>query len=503
MKALFALMLLTAGLHAQTYEPPKFVDSDREAKTRTLMPEVDKLAHAYAKAHDYPGFAYGVIMDGKLIHVGYGGYLDLNKKTAVQADSLFRVASMTKSLTTMAILKLRDEGKLRLDDPVKDYIPEIGKANISEDAPVITVRDLMVHTAGFPYDDPWGDRNLDMTDSELEAVFEEGFSLSTPPGTAYEYSNLGYTMLGVIVQKVSGMKYQDYVTQNVLEPIGAEDFYWEFSDIKPERRAHGYKKIADQWVEQEILHDGALAPMAGLIASVESFSRYAQMHIDAYPARDGYDNGPVKRSTLREMHQPHRFMELITKYPFNERVSLPLSQSYGYGLIHQTDGEGRQFVGHSGGLPGFGSNWNFMPEYGLGVIFFTNATYADAQKINLQMLDFIVTKAELKPRVLPPSKELIQKRDELIKMFPQWNKGEKSGIFASNFFGDYNDKRLKKFSKELLKKSGKIVSVGDVEAENLLAGSFILYGEKGNLKIRIALNPENPALIQHYRIQEV
>ena len=128
---------------------------------------------------------------------------------------------MTKSFTAMAILKLRDEGKLSLDDPVAKHIPELAKLTYpTSDSPVLTIRHLLTHSEGFPEDNPWGDRQLAQSDETLRSWLRDGIPFSTSPGTAFQYSNYGFAILGQIVAKASRQPYADYVRDNILRPLG-------------------------------------------------------------------------------------------------------------------------------------------------------------------------------------------------------------------------------------------------------------------------------------------
>ncbi len=168
-----------------------------------------------------PGAAWGVIVDGQLAHVTAKGLRDVAAKAPVDADTVFRIASMTKSFTTISILKLRDEGKLSLDDPAERYVPEMaGLKYASSDAPKITIRHLLSHAEGFPEDNPWGDRQLADTDEQLSRMLRGGIPFSNAPGLVYEYSNLGFAILGRIVTNVSKVPYTEYVNANILEPLG-------------------------------------------------------------------------------------------------------------------------------------------------------------------------------------------------------------------------------------------------------------------------------------------
>ena len=160
-------------------------------------------------------------------------------------------------------------------------------------------------------------------------------------------------------------------------------------------------------------------------------------------------------------------------------------------------------VAHSGGLPGYGSNWRILPEYGIGVILFANVTYAPTSGVNLMVLDTIVRMAKLQPRTLPPSPILMQRRNELVKLMPDFATAKTSGIFAENFFLDYFTDSLKKDATTIFNTAGKLVKIGEVVPENQLRGYFILECENGNVQVNFTLTPQTPALIQEYHIKLV
>lgn len=501
-KKIFVCAALVPTLACSQGTIPIFADSGRLERIKNTLPLVDSMYQEYAKKNHFPGYAFGIMVDGQLVYVGKGGYADVEKKTPVTAHTMFRIASMTKSFTALAILKLRDEGKLKLDDPVRLYIPEIGQQKLTLDSPEITIRDLLTHSSGFPEDNPWGDRNLSKTNEELTTLIKKGISFSNATGVTYEYSNLGFALLGLIINKVAGIPYQEYITTNILQPLGMEDVAWEFTKVPVQQLAHGYQWDKDHWQEHTLLHDGSFGAMGGMITSVESFARYIALHQTAWPPRDDVETGPIKRASLREMHQPWRY------YAYNAHSKLDVQvcatiMAYGYGLRWLHDCHEREYIGHSGGLPGFGSNWVFLPDYGIGVVLLANTTYATAEAINLKVINTLIIKGHLKPWQLPPSAILQQKKDELLKYLPNWQNAQESGLFAANFFLDFSVDSLKKETQELFIKAGKIADIGAIIPENQLRGYFIMKGENADLKISFTLSPENPALIQSYHIQEI
>jgi CubicO group peptidase (beta-lactamase class C family) len=501
-KMVAAFGLLPFFIAAQMgYLPPSFKDSNREEKLRTAFPVVEKMVEKYAADNHFPGYSFGIVLDGKLVFTKSEGYTNLQSKTVATTGSMFRIASMSKSFTAMAIVKLRDEGKLNLEDAVSKYIPELKNQGLTQDAAPITIRDLLTHSAGFPEDNPWGDRQLEKTSQELIALIKKGIHFSTSTGLSYEYSNLGFTMLGYIIEKVSGKNYGDYIRENIWKPLNMEAS-WEFSSIADTKLAHGYRWINNSWTEEPLLHDGIYGAMGGMITSLESFSKYVSLHLDAWPPRNNIETGPVKRSSIREMHQPSRFIGLNANYKYPSGRACATSTAYGYGLSWLKDCTGRTSIAHSGGLPGFGSNWRILPEYGLGVILLANVTYAPTAVFNTMVIDTILRMGtvDLQPRILPASEALIHAQTKLKALLPSWKNAAASNLFAENFFDDYKIEALIKEASSIFEAAGAITKTGDMIPENELRGYYYIHAKNGTIKISFTLTPTNPTQIQEYHI---
>lgn len=474
------------------------------SKWKEAIRQTDQVFTDFAGKNNQPGFIYGIVANGKLVHMKTSGIANRESGQPVKPGSVFRIASMSKSFAGVAILQLRDQGKLQLDEPAQLYIPELSNIRYpTSDAPPITIRHLLTHAAGFPEDNPWGDRQLDISEDSMHAMFKRGISFSTSPGTAYEYSNMGFAMLGAIIKKVSGMPYQEYIQEFIWKPLGMYQTYWEYGAVPDSTLAIGYRWLNGGWEAQPMEHDGAYGIMGGILTTAEDFARYMNFMLSAWPARDGADNSPLQRSSLREMQQPWNFAGLNPNYKYPDGRVCPTAAGYGYGLRWSKDCEGRITVGHSGGLPGFGSNWTILPDYGIGIVSFINQTYAPATSLNIQSLDLIVKAADLKPRTIPPSPILLQRQEELTALLPDWKNAEQAPIFAENFFFDYQIDSLRKEAKAVFQAAGKIQRSSPVIAENNLRGTFTLHGEKANLNVYFTLSPEQPAKIQAYRIRLV
>jgi CubicO group peptidase (beta-lactamase class C family) len=488
----FSLLLIFTSGFSQT----------NTQKLQAAIPIIDQICKDYTTKHHLPSLVYGLVVDGKVLYANHLGLSQIPNQTAANGSTVYRIASMSKSFTAMAILQLRDAGKLRLDDPVHLYIPILKGQKYSKDSPEITIRHLLTHAAGFPEDNPWGDRQLAISDEQMLAMFKKGISFSNTAGVSYEYSNMGFAMLGYIIKKVSGQPYQKYITNKIFLPLGMKNTYWDYTQVPKTQLALGYRWIDDQWIEQPMLGDGAYGAMGGMLTTIDDFGKYLAFHLSA-SVSDAPESSVLKRSSLREMHQPWNFSALNIENKNAQGQLCPTVSAYGYGLRWVQDCHHITNIGHSGGLPGFGSNWKMLPEYGIGFISFANRTYAPASALNTQILDTLIALGHLKPRLFPVSEILKQRQKELIGLLPSWKNAEQSGIFAENFFLDYFPNSLRKEAEDIYTKAGKILKIRDMIAENSLRGTFVMEAENSDIEISFTLSPEKPALIQEYHIREV
>ncbi len=481
------------------YKAPAFESDNRVEKIASIAPQMHALIEEHAKEWNIPGVAYGIVVDNYMVVASATGLLDISKELPATTQSAFRIASMSKSFTAMAIMKLRDEGKLSLRDPVAKYIPEMnGLEYLTADSPVITIENLMTMTAGFPEDNPWGDRQLDESDQMLLNLVEEGISFSNPPSYTFEYSNTGYALLGNIISRVSEMPYQQYITEHILLPLGMKHTYWEYDKIPQEQLAIGYRWEDDQWKLEPMLHDGSYGAMGGLITSIDDFSKYVSFHLSAWPPRSDEDKGPVKRSTLREMHTPQIPYLNTQATDFNNNPCATVS-GYGYGLGIHTNCKGLKLVRHGGALPGFGSNYVFYPDYGIGIMAFGNLTYTapwPLKKIEKLLFETL----ELQPRKLPISDILKERQRQVEQLIQGWSPELEEELLAENFYLDKSREHRMAKAKEIFDIAGTVISTEEIEPYNQLRGSFKINTEKGIIDVFFTLTPEKEAKLQQLNL---
>ena len=491
---LFVMCL--AALPAHAVDAP--AEPDRAARITALLPGIDKLYSELAEKEHLPGLVYGVVVDGKLVHSRALGFANVEEKIAANGNTRFRIASMTKSFVALAALKLRDQGKLKLDDPVEKYLPEFRKVKLpTADSPPVTVRMLMTMTTGLPEDNPWGDRQMELGNRALEKFVGGGLSFSSAPGETFEYSNLGYVTLGKVVSKVSGMRFQDYITRQIFLPLGMNHTSWEYAKVPAAELALGYRWSAAGWEREPMLHDGDAAAMGGLITTADDFSRYIALHLSAWPARDDADNGPLRRASLREMQLPKVLAGMNSKTTTVDGAKPnPKVTFYGYGLNSTQDSLNVVTSGHSGGLPGFGSQYRFAPAHGVGVFAFSNLRYAPVYTPTAKVLNILIETGKLSPREVAPSPILLTRQQQVAQLLQHWDEKLGQEITADNFFLDRSRAEWMKEAGEQFGKIGKVVSVGQISAENRLRGSFPIVGEKGSLKVFFTLTPEREPKVQ-------
>jgi CubicO group peptidase (beta-lactamase class C family) len=488
-----------------TVPPPQFTDAQRKQKLAAAFPEIEKVFKTWMERPQAPpGAVLGVIIDGELAFIKTAGVREKTNNAPVTPETVFRIASMTKSFTAMAILKLRDEGKLTLEDPVSKYVPEL--ANLpypTTDSQVLNVRHLLTHSEGFPEDNPWGDRQLHQPDKTMREWMRTGIPFSTSPGTAFEYSNYGFAILGQIIAKASGRTYEDYVRDNILKPLGMNATTFEMSAVPRDHIALGYRREENTWKPEPILAHGSFGAMGGLWTTAPDLGRYVAFLMSAFPPRDEPDRGPVKRSSAREMQQVWR---ASTASAFRPTVDAALqigSGGYGYGLGVSNDCRYDFIVGHGGGLPGYGSLMRWLPEHGVGLIGMGNQTYQGFNGLFNDVTSALHRTGALQPRVVQPSQALLTAQSNVSQLIIKWDDSLANRIAADNLFLDVAaDVRANRW-KELAQQHGTCRPATSIKPENALRGEWRMMCDKGWLNVFITLAPTMPPKVQLISINPV
>jgi CubicO group peptidase (beta-lactamase class C family) len=474
------------------------LDPGNRAKVLGALPDVEKHFLTQFDKQNLPGLAVGVVLGGELVYGDGFGVRDMATKDAVDVDTVFRIASLTKSFTALAILKLRDQGRLSLDDAADRYVPELAAvAYPTRDSARITIRQLLTHSAGFPEDNPWGDRPLDVSEMAFARLVAKGLSFSSPPNTAFEYSNLGYTILGVIVSRASGVPYRAYVTREILRPLGMSATVFDEREVPRSRLALGYRRQDGRLVNEVNTPDGAYAAMGGLYSSVRDLARYAAFHLAAWPPRNDPEAGPVRRSSVREMHQlarPNRFV-----VGFEGSAAWGEAGGYGFGLWSFETCRFDHLVYHRGGLPGYGSALFLLPRQGVAIITLANSTYANPG--TGQALRILGASGGLPEPEASPAPALIAARDAVGRLMSRWDDAGARSAFDPSFFLGQPLHRLRAMLDALRSAHGSCRARQRIDAENGLRGSWRVRCDRGWIDVRVTLAPTVPARIQSVEVE--
>jgi CubicO group peptidase (beta-lactamase class C family) len=485
------------------YPSPRFTDPKRVSKLESAFPQVDQVFGEYAKARHIPGLVWGVVIDGRLAHVNSVGVRDRKANAPVTPDTVFRIASMTKSFTALAILKLRDEGKLSLEDPISKWIPEFARMELpTRDSPPIRIRHLLTHAAGLPEDNPWGDQQLGASNAELTAWLKKGLPFSTVPDTQYEYSNYGFGLLGRVVSRASGVEYDRYLTTQILQPLKMSATTLAPSEVPATRIAIGYRRRPDgSYLEEPPLPHGAFGAMGGLLTSANDLGRYVAFQLAAWPPRDDADPGPVARSSVREMNHLWRAANLMAG-THGGRLRAE-TRGYGFGLRVAADFRFEHIASHSGGLPGFGSHMAWLPEYGVGIFAMATLTYAGPAQPVSQAWDVFIKTGGLRKRELPAPAILTRMRDRIAKLWTSWSDADANEIAAMNLLLDAPASQRRDEIERLKAEVGQCSAPGPVRAENWLRGQFNMKCEKGTVGVFFSLAPTQPPGVQSLSFQRL
>ncbi len=454
-----------------------------------------------------PGVAYGVVRDGALIHSRGLGTTRIGEEGPPVADSVFRIASMTKSFTAATVLLLRDEGRLRLDDPVGQHVPEL--ANLhgpTTDSPTITIRHLLTMTAGFPTDDPWGDRQQGLYLDRFAELLQEGIAFAWAPGVRFEYSNLGYGILGRVISNVAGQEYREVVRDRFLEPLGMDSTTYLEAEVPEGRLVHGYIWRDDAFVDEPLDPYGALASMGGVFTTVRDLSTWVGEFTDAFPPRDDPEIGhPLSRASRREMQQPHR--------PFGPSVSHVSADAapelggggYGFGLVALDHLRWGRILTHSGGYPGFGSDMRWHPASGYGVIVLANGRYAPSTVLARQLFNGLLESGVATPRRIRPAAPTEAARSAVEALLESWDEAAAASLFAMNVDLDLPMAKRREAIERLRGIHGRLRPDPDepAESQSPFDVTWWMRGERGRVKAEIQLSPEKEPLVQTLNLTSV
>lgn len=462
------------------------------------LAEIDRTMETYGLDAHIPGMVWGIVQDGRLIHVKAAGIQDIESKRPVGADTLFRIASMTKAFTALSILKLRDDGKVSLDAPVETYVPELRDWKYpTSDAPKIRVRDLLTHTAGFVTDDPWGDRQTPLPEEDFTRMLRDGVPFSRTPGMAMEYSNFGYALLGRIIANVSKQPYKDVIRQQIFTPLAMTSTGYDVATSPAERRALGYRWEDNAWKIEPTMAHGAFGAMGGIQTSANDYAKWVAFLLSAWPPRDTADDGPVRRSSVRELAQGANFPSVRQRPGASGAAACRQAATYGMGFTAAIDCDLGLAMNHGGGYPGYGSQLLLLPDFGVGIFAFANRTYAGPSPPVWDAAVALLRAGQLKRRPVAPLSLLTAAYAGVVRMFTSGSvSSSDSDVLAMNFLMDRDAEHWTRDIAALKASVGRCDTSSPITAATAMAGRFTWNCENGRVNGSILLAPTKEPRIQ-------
>ncbi|MGA7203413.1 MAG: serine hydrolase domain-containing protein [Specibacter sp.] len=334
------------------------------------------VAHKIAASSDgCPALAWAVVDHGEIVHFSSTGETNLGSGNRPGANTVFRIASLSKSFAAATTLLLEREGLLDLDAPVCNYLP--GLADEGPAGRLPTLHDVLSMGAGFPSDDAWADRQESMSSEAFDALLAAGTVRTTCPGQAFQYSNLGYAMIGRIIETVTGEPYPEVVTARLFGPLGLDATTFDYRDVSPDSLATGYRLCGRKWQLQELTPPGSFSAIGGVLSNLSDMSRWVGTLAAA--TSSSADDVYLPSELLRRMQLP------VTPLPYTIDAATGLARSrdfpwglsgYGLGLFVEQDPDFGPISHHVGGYPGYGAHMCWHQASGMGVIAFGGSTYA-------------------------------------------------------------------------------------------------------------------------------
>lgn len=359
MKKMFLFLLLAASL--------------RTAYAQTEKARLDSLLSYYAAQYNFNGVAFVAIKGNILLSKGYG-YRDVAHKIKHDENSVFQIGSVTKQFTAEAILQLAAAGQLSLQDNLTKFFPAYPNGD------KITVHNLLTHTSGiFNYtnDTVWMLKSTHATQDELMASFKDR-PLEFEPGSKFEYSNSNYLLLGFIIEKVTGKKYEAVVRERILKPGGMTHSGFDFAGLQDKNKSIGYYVAGDTNTEE-----------AGIVDSSVSFAAGALY------------------STVGDMYKWHKALQsynLLTK-DWQAKAYIPFKKRYAYGWFIDSIA-GKRVIVHSGGIPGFVSYILRIEEEDMCMVLMSNymGGAVSENEMAIQVTKALYDKNFVMPKVIQDAK---------------------------------------------------------------------------------------------------
>ena len=379
---------------------------------QTLIPDIEHLAETKVAKYRLPGMALGIIRDQDLAWFGGFGAADLDLGQRPTEKTVARIASVTKTFTTTAVMQLRDEGRLTLEDSLAQHIPEFTSARaIRGDIEGVTLRRLLTHRSGLVTESPthgWNDLKFPSREEMLDKLPETGIVI--PQDSAFKYSNLAFGLLGEVVYRVTGTPYTEYIYANIIEPLGLTSTVFDLTD---ELRSHffvGYNPTPyqDRPERAPYAHLNGISSAGQLHSTVSDLAKWVSFQFQT----DGGDRRGaqvLKGQTLAEIQQP-QYVE--SDWSAGQCLGWRATR-IGNHIYHN----------HGGGIHGFGTQvWFHVPSKTGVVVFINMWPPHGGLEIAEEVLEMVLNTAEAVQPV--PAQPTLEPTPEALQRFVGYYRAE-------------------------------------------------------------------------------
>ena len=383
MRRTIAILLVLLAL-------PAFAADDAPPTTAQAVELARLWLDAQRAYEEVPGMSAAIVHDQKVLWSGGAGAADLATKKPATADTLYSICSVSKLFTSVAVMQLRDQQKLALDDPISKHLPWF-RMPAAAGGREATIVGALTHSAGLPResDYPYWTGEFDFPTHEKIVERLAAQQPLYPSDRYFQYSNLGLTLAGEIVAARSGQTYDQYVREHILAPLQLTNTYPEIPlDEKGKRLATGYsaKRRDGTRAPLPIFQTRGIAPAAGFASTANDLARFAMWQLRA---RDAASDPVLDPRTLREMYRPHW-------------VDPDFETYWGVGFSTWKEGD-NVFVGHGGSCPGFRTAIRLQPEKKVAIAVLANAGGVNTGAYAKALYDLVAPALKNEPPKTPPA----------------------------------------------------------------------------------------------------
>lgn len=441
---------------------------EKATETLNSIESLNEAIQSLMTEHHTPSVSYVIFNKDGLLTQHAVGYRDVAQQLNASPNTLYRVGSITKTLTAIAIMQMIEQGKFTLDTPVRSLIPEVPIVNSYEDTHPVRLVHLLEHTAGFDdmhFKGMYREKEILNAHSTAFNVDPEPLKVRWLPGTMHSYSNPGYGVLGAIIERHSGQSWEDYIRSHVLNPLAMNHSVLTIAEAKSLEHAIPY---TDDNVPTD--YSALYLRAAGVLWSTpEDLSKLARFFM-------------TQGRTAPQVLRAESIQQMLTVHStLAANAGLPFGYSLG---LYQSIRSQRVYIGHNGGITGFSATMGYDPVSGIGYAEIHNSDMVGSA-FSRKITDYIAntyTTEKTQLAVVAPPQELVgwyrlkNSRNELMRL-PEWlfgvasfslgddnqlvfspvlNASETFVIHASGLLADVKDQQ---WTGAILRKDGEIIGV--------------------------------------------